>query len=80
MYAKKIPRELVDATTGNSYILVDGDFFIWTSTNMMIIFCKYKMSYNNEFQWKILDMKNEKDKDEDCKRLKMKTMGITEED
>jgi hypothetical protein len=23
---------------------VDGDFFIWTSTNMMFIFCRYKMN------------------------------------
>lgn len=40
MYEKEFPREQADTAAGNPCILVDGDFFKWTSTNISNIFCK----------------------------------------
>jgi hypothetical protein len=41
MYKKKRAIELADTMVGDPCIPVDGNFFIWTSTNMMFIFCRY---------------------------------------
>jgi hypothetical protein len=38
MYEKTFHREPMDTTAGDPSILVDGDLFIWTSTNTMFIF------------------------------------------
>jgi hypothetical protein len=56
MYEKTFPREPVDTTTGDPCIPVDGNFFIWTSTNTMFMFCRYKMKIEED-----LRMKNEED-------------------
>jgi hypothetical protein len=64
MYNKKLPRKIVDTTVGNPCILVDGDFFIWTSTNMMI--CRYKVNTKGDREWRM-----KKTKDEYCRRHKI---------
>jgi hypothetical protein len=42
MYEKRFPREPMDTTTGDPCTLVDGNIFIWTSTNIVYV-CRYKM-------------------------------------
>jgi hypothetical protein len=42
MYKKEFPIEPMDTMVGDPCILVDGNFFIWNSTNMIFILCRYK--------------------------------------
>jgi hypothetical protein len=43
---ERFPRELVDIFVGDLYILFNRCSFIWTSINVMFIFCRYKITKN----------------------------------
>jgi hypothetical protein len=48
MYKKKFPREPMDTVVGDPCIPMDGNFFIWTSTNTMFMFGRYKMKIEED--------------------------------
>jgi hypothetical protein len=37
MYVKKLPRELTNTTANDPCIPTNGNFFIWTSTDMIFL-------------------------------------------
>lgn len=61
MYKKKFSRESVDTMASDPCILVNGNFFIWTLTNTMFMFCRYKMKLKK----KEINNEDKRPKDED---------------
>jgi len=55
---KRFPRELLYTMDSNSCILMNGNFFLWTSKNTFLKFCRYKMKVEQDSG---LQMKKSKD-------------------
>jgi hypothetical protein len=66
MYEKEFPSEPTDTTAGDPCILVDGYFFIWTSTMFMFAGARGRRS----------KMKKEETKDRGRPKMKIKAKNL----
>lgn len=58
MYKKKKSREPANTAAGESCFPVDGDSFIWTSTNTMFTFSRHKIQFKEDEEQRIPKIKN----------------------